>query len=87
VYFLRWSAVAVDSYQIPYSPENGGDWLGKPPFTGTGFTSSLARRVAEYFTDPIPVPVGAEMYRITRGAEEFIARFDGQVWLRPSGGI
>jgi hypothetical protein len=27
------------------------------------------------------------MYRITHGAEEFIARFDGQVWLRPSGGI
>jgi hypothetical protein len=43
--------------------------------------------VAEYYTDPIPVPVGAEMYRITTGAEEFIARFDGQAWLRPSGGI
>jgi hypothetical protein len=86
VYILRWSAVAVNSYRIPYSPENGGDWRGEPPFTGTGFTSSLARRVAEFFTDPIPVPVGAEMYRIRRGAEEFIARFDGQVWLRPSGG-
>ena len=87
VYLLRWSAVGVESYQIPYSPENGGDWRGKPPFTGTGFTSSLARQVAEYYTDPIPVPVGTEMYRIIPGAEEFIARFDGQVWLRPSGGI
>src|SRR6266571_8303610 len=86
-FMLRWTSVAVDSYQIPYSPENGGDWRSKPPFTGTGFTSSLAHRVAEYYTGPIPVPVGAEMYRITPGAEEFIARFDGQVWLRPSGGI
>jgi hypothetical protein len=87
VYVMRWSAVGAGSYQVPYSPEHGGDWRGKPPFTGTGFTSSLARRVAEYYTDPIRVPVGAEMYRITPGAEEFIARFDGQVWLRPSGGI
>jgi hypothetical protein len=87
VYFLRWSAVAVGSYRIPYTAENGGDWRGKPPFTGTGFTSSRSHRIPEYYTDPILVPVGAEMYRITPGAEEFIARFDGQVWLRPSGGI
>jgi hypothetical protein len=87
VYLLRWSAVAVESYLVPYSPQNGGDWRIEPPFTGTGFTSSPARSVAEYYTGPIPVPVGAEMYRITARAAEFIARFDGQVWLRPSGGV
>jgi len=27
------------------------------------------------------------MYRLANGTEEFIARFDGQAWLRPSGGI
>jgi hypothetical protein len=27
------------------------------------------------------------MYRITAGAQEFIARYDGQVWLRPVRGI
>ncbi len=87
VYVLRWIAVAVESYLVPYSPQNGGDWRIGPPFTGTGFTSSPARSLAEYYTGPIPVPVGAEMYRITAHAAEFIARFDGQAWLRPSGGI
>jgi hypothetical protein len=41
------------------------------------------RTVPEFFTTPVPVPVGAELYRVTPGAEEFIARYDGQVWLRP----
>jgi hypothetical protein len=87
VYILRWNAVGADSYQVPYSPELGGDWSGKPPFTGTGYTSSPARAIAEFYTDPIPVPVGAEIYRISPGQAEFIARYDGQVWLRPAEGI
>jgi hypothetical protein len=87
VYVLRWPAVTVDSYVIPYSPELGGDWRGQPPFSGTGYTSSRAHSIAEYYTDPVPVPVGAEMYRITQGGQEFVARFDGQAWLRPPGGI
>ena len=39
--------------------------------------------VPEFFTLPVPIPVGTEMSRITFGAEEFIGRYDGQVWLRP----
>jgi hypothetical protein len=85
VYVLRWSAVGTQTYRVPYSAERGGDWSGKPPFTGTGFTSSRSRAIAEYYTDPVPVPVGAEIYRISPGHAEFIARFDGQVWLRPEG--
>ena len=87
VYVLRWNAVGAQSYLVPYSAERGGDWSGKPPFTGTGFTSSAAHAVTEYYTDPVPVPVGAEIYRISPGQAEFIARFDGQVWLRPAEGI
>lgn len=87
VYILRWNAVGSDSYLVPYSPELGGDWSGKPPFTGTGYTSSPARAIAEFYTDPIPVPVGAEIYRISPGQAEFVARYDGQVWLRPAEGI
>jgi hypothetical protein len=63
----------------------GGDWSGKPPFTGTGYTSSRAHVVAEFYLDPVPVPVGAEIHRIGAAGTEFIARFDGQVWLRPVG--
>lgn len=87
VYVLRWSVVRAQSYRVPYSAERGGDWSGKPPFTGTGFTSSPSRAIAEFYTDPTPVPVGAEIYRISPGQAEFIARFDGQVWLRPAEGI
>jgi hypothetical protein len=87
IYIVRWNAVATQSYQVPYSAELGGDWSGKPPFTGTGYTSSPARAIPEFYTDPIPVPVGAEMYRISPGQAEFIARYDGQAWLRPAEGI
>lgn len=85
VYVLRWSAVGPESYKIPYSADRGGDWSAKPPFTGTGYTSSRSRLIAEFYVDPVPVPVGAEIYRITPGGSDFIARFDGQVWLRPAG--
>ena len=44
------------------------------------------RSVPEYFTDPLPVPVGAEIHRIGAGMTDFIARYDGQVWLRPAEG-
>jgi hypothetical protein len=85
LYVMRWRAVRPDSYRIPYSTEMGGDWSGKPPFTGTGYTSSRSHVVAEFYLDPVPVPVGAEIYRISAAGTEFIARFDGQVWLRPLG--
>ena len=39
--------------------------------------------IPEFFTLPVPIPVGTEMTQITFGAEEFIGRYDGQVWLRP----
>jgi hypothetical protein len=41
---------------------------------------------AELFIEPGPIPVGTEMYRITPAGEEFVARHDGQAWLRPAGG-
>jgi hypothetical protein len=87
VYVLRWRAARAESYRIPYSADRGGDWAGRPPFTGTGFTSPADRAIAEFYTDPVPIPVGAEIYRISQGRGEFVARFDGQLWLRPAEGI
>jgi hypothetical protein len=87
VYVLRWNAAGRESYLVPYSADRGGDWSAKPPFTGTGYTSARDRAVPEFYLGPTPVPVGAEIYRVTADAEEFIARFDGQVWLRPLGAI
>lgn len=57
----------------------------QPPPGPTG--DSPASTVPEFYTLPVPIPVGTEMYRITSGAQEFIARYDGQVWLRPVRGI
>jgi hypothetical protein len=87
LYVLRWAAASPNAYQIPYSVERGGDWTGKPPFTGTGYTSWADRPIPEFYVDLMPIPVGAEIYRITPGQADFIARYDGQVWLRPAEGV
>jgi hypothetical protein len=86
IYVLRWRAVGSTAYQVPLSADHGGDWTMKAPFTGTGYTPEADRPVAEYYTEPIPVPVGAEIHRITANGSDFIARYDGQVWLRPAEG-
>jgi hypothetical protein len=86
IYVLRWRAIGTETYRVPYSAANGGDWAMRPPFTGTGFTADHDHPVAEYFTDPVPVPVGAEIHRVGADRTDFIARYDGQVWLRPAEG-
>ncbi len=85
VYVLRWLARDIDTYLAPNSTQTGGDRQGKPRFSGSGFTSSRRRVVAELYTSPTCVPVGAEIYRITPAGEEFIAQYDGRAWLRPPG--
>lgn len=86
IYVLRWRAVSSLPYQVPLSAEHGGDWAMKPPFSGAGYVRAGDRSVPEFFTDPMPVPVGAEIHRIGTGMTDFIARYDGQVWLRPAEG-
>lgn len=48
-------------------------------------TSSGGLVAAAVFIEPGPVPVGTEMYRVTSAGEEFVARHDGQAWLRRLG--
>jgi hypothetical protein len=86
VYVLRWRAVGTEAYRVPLSPDHGGDWTLQPPFTGDGFAADQDHLVAEYYTEPIPVPVGAEIHRVTANGTDFIASYDGQVWLRPAEG-
>ncbi len=69
---LRWLALDMTGSLLPPPTPNGG---------------GPASTVPEFYTLPVPIPVGTEMYRITSGAQEFIARYDGQVWLRPARGI
>jgi hypothetical protein len=68
LYVLRWSALEM-SASLVAGPDRG--------------PAGPASGIPEFFTLPVPVPVGAEISRVTPGAEDFIARYDGQVWLRP----
>ena len=68
LYVLRWIALDMTASLAEV-----------PPRGSYGPASSIP----EFFTLPVPIPVGAEIGLVTHGAEEFIARYDGQVWLRP----
>jgi len=68
LYVMRWIALDMSSSLVAI-----------PPGSSRGPASSIP----EFFTLPVPIPVGTEVSRVTVGPEEFIARYDGQVWLRP----
>jgi hypothetical protein len=68
LYVMRWIALDMS-----------GSLVAVPPSGSRGPVSSIP----EFFTLPVPIPVGTEIGRVTVGPEEFIARYDGQVWLRP----
>ena len=68
LFVLRWIALDMSASLVPGPRATPG---------------SPVSAVPEFFTLPVPIPVGAEMGRVTLGAEEFIGRYDGQVWLRP----
>lgn len=54
--------------------------LVPPPDEGRAQVS-----VPEYYALPVPIPVGAEICRVTAAGEVPVARYDGQVWLDPAG--
>ena len=68
LYVMRWIALDMS-----------GSLIAMTSSSSFGPVSSIP----EFFTLPVPIPVGAEIGRVTVGPEEFIARYDGQVWLRP----
>jgi hypothetical protein len=51
-------------------------WPARP------FDGYQVRGVAEYFMGPIPIPVGAELRRVSDADDELIAEYDGLVWLQ-----
>ena len=68
LYVMRWIALDMS-----------GSLIAIASSSSFGPVSSIP----EFFTLPVPIPVGAEISRVTVAPEEFIARYDGQVWLRP----
>src|SRR5487761_1598964 len=99
VWVLRWRALEIQAYLAirpagvaPGSGATPGWRAGSGSGSGSesesesesGAGSGGAGNWAyELFLAPGPIPVGTEMYRITPAGEEFIARHDGQAWLRP----
>jgi hypothetical protein len=67
---LRWLALDMSASLVP--PPAGP---AAPPVS-----------VPEFFTLPVPVPVGAAIHRLSYDGDELIARYDGQGWLRPRRG-
>ena len=68
LFVLRWIALEMSASLVP-----------GPRATPGGPVSAIP----EFFTLPVSIPVGTEMGRVTFAAEEFIGRYNGQVWLRP----
>ena len=73
IYVMRWRALDMDP-SLAAPPADSANALLRP-------------RIPEFYTLPVPVPVGAEIHRIVPAGEELIARYDGQAWLRPSRGL
>ena len=72
IFVMRWRALNMGRSLVPPAAESAG------------VPGAPRSAIPEFYTLPVPVPVGAEIYRISGGGEEFIARYDGQVWLRPA---
>jgi hypothetical protein len=68
LFLLRWIALDMTASLVP-----------GPRAASPGPVSVIP----EFFTLPVPIPVGTEMSRVTALADELIGRYDGQVWLRP----
>lgn len=83
LWVLRWRALDIQAY-LAASPAPPGGERGSPP--GGEPYGGLAHPAFELFIAPSPIPVGTEMYRILPAGEEFVARYDGQAWLRPAAG-
>jgi hypothetical protein len=70
---LRWLAADMTGSLVPQLPGGGYEPGDGPPAA-----------VPEFFTLPVPIPVGAEIRELTQAGENPMARFDGQSWLRPA---
>ncbi|MDR3035345.1 MAG: hypothetical protein LBV78_19990 [Kitasatospora sp.] len=89
LWVLRWRALDIQTYLAASpAPPAGGDPgsrdPGSPPWGEPH--GGLGHPAFELFIAPGPIPVGTEMYQITPAGEEFIARYDGQAWLRLGAG-
>ena len=84
LYVLRWRTVGTEPLQVSGQPA-GLQWAAAP--AGGGGAPAPVLAITEFYTEPVPVPVGTEIFRVRSGQADFIARYDGQVWLSAAEGI
>ena len=85
VYFLSWLAREMDTYVAASGPgEPGGGWQELSPSARATMATSHVRVIPEFYTDPMPIPVGASISRLTVRGDDLIARYDGLAWRRPT---
>ncbi len=83
LYVLRWRTVGTEPLQAAGQPASM-QWAAAP--AGGGAPAHVLA-ITEFYTEPVPLPVGTEIFRVHSGQADFIARYDGQVWLSPAEGI
>jgi hypothetical protein len=85
VYFLCWQAREMDTYVPASGPgEPGGGWQELAPSARAVLASSSIRDIPEFYIDPMLIPVGASISRLTARGDDLIARYDGLAWRRPT---
>jgi hypothetical protein len=80
VWVLRWRALQMHVYRLPPAALLA---YGASQRDAAGSLPEVGRGSFEVFLDATPIPVNTEMFHITGDGEQFIARHDGQAWLRP----
>jgi hypothetical protein len=85
IYFLCWLAREMDIYVPASGPgEPGDDWQDLSPSARASLATAHVRVIPEFYTDPMPIPVGASIRRLTARGDDLIARYDGLAWRRPT---
>jgi hypothetical protein len=84
VWVLRWRSLQMQAYRLPPpalmaygASQRAPAAIGQP---------EAGRGLFEVYLGATPIPVNTEMFQITPAGEQFIARYDGQAWLRPAPG-
>jgi hypothetical protein len=78
IYFLCWLARELDTYVPASGPAEGWQEVSPPARASV----ASVRAVPEFYTDPMLIPVGASVRRLTARSDDLIARYDGLAWRR-----
>ena len=74
LFFLVWQAREIDGY-VPASGDRRGPGPAGP---------ARGSETVEFYLEPIQIPVGTMLCRLTDAGEESVARYDGLAWRRTS---